>query len=125
MDIAEDTDGTTPDLIWDFLGKGTGNATASDLSLSMFESMKTESIPVELRDGFSPIFHEIYDHDQFFTDDYVLHDDKNIGAEQEAHMEFSPPNGSVDEIQDILLHSGMPMPSQLATFQNPPLCAFG
>lgn len=104
------TENADLDPVWESLAQNYQDASSSDLAQSTLDHMDFE-IPLDGQlNGFSPIFHELEDHDQFFTG-HVVHNDKSLITEKGPNLDcFMPegPSGPVGEIQEILLRSGMP-----------------
>lgn len=92
--------------VWDFLAQDKQNAPSSNPIQSSLDHMDLETFPDSRENDFSPIFHELVDHDQFFTD-HAVNNGKSLVAGQEPNLDYFTPEGPVGEIHDILLHSGV------------------
>jgi hypothetical protein len=94
--------------VWDFLAQSNHQSSSSNPIQTPLDHMDLETFPVVRDSSFSPIFHELVDHDQFFTGHAVDNGKALVGA-QEPNLDYFTPEESVGEIQDILLHSGVCM----------------
>lgn len=99
------------DPLWEFLGHRYQDGSSFDLAQFTLDQMDFETPLDGQHNGFSPIFHELEDHDQFFTD-HIVHNDKSLVTDQGPDLDYFVPEGlegPVGEIQEILLRSGMPI----------------
>lgn len=102
--------------VWDFLAQSNQHASSSNSIQTPLDHMDLETFPVGRDNSFSPIFHELVDHNQFFTG-HAVDDGKSLVGAQPPNLDYFTPEGSVGEIQDILLHSGVCMLFHIATIE--------
>lgn len=92
--------------VWNFLTQSDYNASSSDPTQGSIDPMELETFPTSRDNSFSPIFHELVDHDQFFSGQ-TGGDGKGLVAEPLPNLDYYTPEGPVGEIQEILLYSGV------------------
>jgi len=92
--------------VWNFLTQNDYTTSSSEPTQTSIDPMELEAFPTSRDNSFSPIFHELVDHDHFFSGQ-AAGDDQGPVAEPLPSLDYYTPEGPVGEIQEILLYSGV------------------